>query len=278
MATRIDYYRKAARCDPSYRSRYYFWAEIGGILFDRGRFGWAARAYKKSVSLGAPAEFSARHADALLHAGDYGAADSAFADYLRSDQQEAYWVLSARAPLLIQKYAGLESQRRAPDRAAAILAAAGPPNESSAENRIAAIQALKQDALYPEAWYLLGWAAQATEAWYEAAWCFTLASVFERLNIHSWTSALLMCVNTQLADPLFAYLLTAGYRIHQGDLYRAMADELRKNLPAEVADKAVRGLRESLESLPPHIVPREIRVLKDDGSFEIVNLDQLLQR
>jgi tetratricopeptide (TPR) repeat protein len=277
-ATPIDYYRKALRCDPTYRNRYYFWSEIGGTLFDQGRFTWAAKAYKQSHTLGAPVEVVARYADALLHAGDYRASESVFAEYLKTDNPEAHWILSARAPNLIEKYVGVEFQGRAPDKAAEILAIAAPPKDSGSENRMIAVEALKQDALHPEGWYLLGWVAQAAKDWDQAAWCFTLAALFERTNVHFWTSALLMCLNAKPAEALFPFLLVAGYRVHHGNLYRTLANELRRSLPENIAEDGIRILRESLESLPPAVVPREIRVLKDDGSFEVVDLEHALER
>lgn len=60
----FSYYRGAAESDPTYRSRGYFYKDIGGVLFDLGQPSFAAEAYARALELGASSfRRSARRAE-----------------------------------------------------------------------------------------------------------------------------------------------------------------------------------------------------------------------
>ncbi len=68
----LKHYRLAARGDPIYRQRHYFWREVGGVLFGLGRFSDSARAYEKATRQEGESECTALRADALMFGPLFG--------------------------------------------------------------------------------------------------------------------------------------------------------------------------------------------------------------
>lgn len=78
------YYCRAVGNCPSYRGRAYFWRELGGVMFEKGLYRFAARFYKKSVRLSDSYSLSKfLCADALLFGGYYREALEMLRSYLK---------------------------------------------------------------------------------------------------------------------------------------------------------------------------------------------------
>lgn len=82
----IHHYNLAAKEDPSYRRRSYWWAELGGSLFLLKKLTWSERCYRKALELGeSRLPVRALLGDVLLHEGKFHEACSEFARYLKEE-------------------------------------------------------------------------------------------------------------------------------------------------------------------------------------------------
>ena len=110
----LKHHRLAAKGDPIYRQRHYFWREVGGVLFGLGRFSYSARAYEKATRQEGESECTALRADALMFAGRYSEAHELFRTYVdaNSEVDDAEWHLKSLALAEIIKFLDIEKQAR----------------------------------------------------------------------------------------------------------------------------------------------------------------------
>src|SRR4030043_47694 len=63
----FQHYILAKRYYKNYSNHYYYFKEVGGVLFELGKFYFASKAYKKALDLGAPVfNTKALYADSLM--------------------------------------------------------------------------------------------------------------------------------------------------------------------------------------------------------------------
>lgn len=74
----IYHYNRARKCSDVYNIEAYFWAELAGCLFMKGRWALAAHTYEKAVSLKPSQLLSLLRGDALMMAGHLTAAAEQF--------------------------------------------------------------------------------------------------------------------------------------------------------------------------------------------------------
>jgi len=80
----IYHYNKAAKLDPSYRQRSYWWAELGECFFLANKYFWAKNCYKKAINLGEERiPVLALLADTYLYQGKFTRATEEFENYFK---------------------------------------------------------------------------------------------------------------------------------------------------------------------------------------------------
>jgi tetratricopeptide (TPR) repeat protein len=127
----VRHYRLAAKFDPGYRERGYFWRELGSALFLERRYRWATEALQRAIDLGDDPKTQALHADALMFAGEFRSAEGEFAEYLKAHPPgQAEWRLKRHVLTTLRDSFG-DSCARDPDKALALAGIAEDPRESS---------------------------------------------------------------------------------------------------------------------------------------------------
>lgn len=117
-AAAVVMYEDAARLDPSYRERDYWWQEYGGALFLSNRPGDSAAAYGKALKLREDLLVRCLLGDALLFAGRFRDASREL-DHANAIEELPYaeYRLKSRVARALAEISATESQEREPDRA-----------------------------------------------------------------------------------------------------------------------------------------------------------------
>ncbi len=267
----LKQYCLAARCDPVYRQRHYFWREAGGILFGLARFAFSARAYDKAIRLGGEKECMALRADALMFAGRYAEAHQLFQDYLRTDvdAEDAEWRLKSFALVAIIKSLGLEKQKR--DQASAIrvanVVALSPTDAEASLN-----EALQFDALCALAWFNLAVNAHRQKKPDDALLGFVMAGLIGRTDPESWANALLLSLRPEKLS-LLVEIALVGYKINGQrfmDALRKLAEKQHQSFPSATLLDQVWKLVTSVERPTKGF---EVRMLGKGSSYESIQLE-----
>ncbi len=263
----LRHYRLAAKWNPAYRMRAYFWRELAGLLFESGHYRWSAQAYQRARDLGEDKDGKALHADALMLAGDYRAAQDLFQDYLgTTTEPESEWRLKAWALSHIRRTLGLDEQTRERQRAMALVPDKpdGPPEQL----RLALMEALAHDALCSVAWLNLGHLELSLDNSNAAFPPFLIAALSLRGDLEAW------CLTTGLAMSFTDHqervqdILRTAYRFH-GDSFTERFAELAQEWRA---DFPVSAFFDMMAQLRPRRSPFEMRLVKGDSTYETVTL------
>lgn len=115
-AKALDVMRRAAALYPAYEQRDYYHKELGGILFDLGEFGEAARSYAKALSMGYDqSQLLPLLSDALLHGGQYQACSDLLQDWRPTGNPlDRLCQINLDASSFLCDVVGLEHQSRRP--------------------------------------------------------------------------------------------------------------------------------------------------------------------
>jgi uncharacterized protein DUF4365 len=95
-------YRRAAKWDPKYLERGYFYRELAGVLFSMERYRMAAKLYDCGLQRGEKGSTRALFADTLMFCGDYSDALREFETYISAEQAPKsgfvlkWWALKER--------------------------------------------------------------------------------------------------------------------------------------------------------------------------------------
>jgi tetratricopeptide (TPR) repeat protein len=80
----LFHYISAARLYPNYRQKPYWWAEVGGSLFEIGKLKWAEVAYRKAIEMGEKRiHVLALLGDSLFFQGKFQLAQEVLAQYIK---------------------------------------------------------------------------------------------------------------------------------------------------------------------------------------------------
>jgi tetratricopeptide (TPR) repeat protein len=226
----VAHFVKAAKLDPSYRTRAYFWNELGAMFFHLERFVWSARAYGMAAELGQGADTYARQADALWRSGRYGKALDALTNYVGED---AHWsILRLLLPGVIED-TGTTEQLRDPLLAEKYVESAFAV-DSSEERREWLMRAIVADGMSALAWYNLGLARGASGAHEEATAAFLVVAMIQPWDTEAWANAIRECVAWSKADPaqatfaeqLFGVIAMAGAQYDREGLFRLLLERM----------------------------------------------------
>jgi tetratricopeptide (TPR) repeat protein len=146
---KFDFLNEAARLDPAYETRSYWWRETGGCLFLLQDHEGAVERYWEALQRGEPG-IRPLLADALMFAGRYGEALSMFENAF--DEPESggpEWRLKHHLLEWLVATTGITEQNRDPAAVEMLL-------ESEDVNDAALTEAVRRDALHPDALWRLG--------------------------------------------------------------------------------------------------------------------------
>lgn len=267
------HYRLAAKKDPGYRKRAYFWMEAGGVLFGLGRYSQAAKAYGKASDID-PKRVAVRAltADALMFAGKYKSALAEFEEYLRQESSaEPEWYLKALALEGLMKFLGIDEQKRQPEAASELADVKGVAAEREQEMLL---DALRADALCPLAWFNLGaeWNQQGRQE--NAFLAFLLAGLVNAYDPEAWTNAISLGLSSRDNSGLMSAVLTVAYYKNGeeiiGAIHRAL-EQQPSNIPKQ---EILAAFQQCFRSLTPRRKDRVLRFIEGDEEYREIDLDK----
>ena len=260
-------YRKAAHLDPTYLQRDYYCNELGGVLFLMKRYRFSERLYARALELGQTGLIEAVHADALMHAGRYGEALSAFDQYLtKTESPASEWKLKRWLLRGLKSFLNVETQQR-DTRAAKELALS--VNKRTAISRLE--DALKQDSLCNPAWFNLAIRENQKGDQIEAGKLFLIAALCDTDDIEAWSNATILSLTNLQLNHLFPDTIAAAYFIHKELFVKSVNERLNHALTtapesarAAVQEAVSHAIREFV--VPTSEQPFTARWLAQDGS------------
>jgi len=267
----LKHYRLAAKGDPIYRQRHYFWREVGGVLFGLGRFSYSARAYEKATRLEGESECTALRADALMFAGRYSEAHELFRTYVdaNSEVDDAEWHLKSWALAEIIKFLDIEKQTRNHFEATRQADIKG---LSPGDAEVSLNKALRSDALCALAWFNLAVSAHAQKKPDHAFLGFLLAGLIGRTDPDAWANALLLSLSPSKYNSLVVAVTLVAYKINGErflDALRKLAERQQQGFPAAKLLDFVWEVVNAVESPKGGF---EVRVLREGSSYDSIQL------
>jgi len=266
----LKHYRLAARGDPMYRQRHYFWREVGGILFGLGRFGFSASAYDRAIRLGGETECVALRADALMFAGRYSEAHQSFRVYLGSNATaDAEWRLKKFAVAGITKFLGLDKQRRDENGARRLADVNGlSPDDVEASM----VKALGCDALCALAWFNLAVTAHAQKRRDDAFLGFLLAGLIGRTDPEAWANALLLSLGSAEFNALLVAIALTAYKINGHRFFDALRKVAEAQQQGFATGQLLNLVWEIVNSAQRPNEGFEVRLLGEGSSYQSIKL------
>lgn len=220
----IAAFARARELEPRYDERAYYHRDLGGALFETGRFQQAAAAYGKAIALGDAGLVEALYADALLFAGRYADAKRQFDTYLESDRgsEDAEWRLKRSIISLLRRFGGAE-QERDPQRAEALTESVDlqDPTLTVEQAHASLMEALRADACCGEAWFRYAFVESAVRGAVEFLPEPALAAaVLLRYATGAWVNAAIAAeIN---ATGLLPDVFQVAYRFERDEFVRAL--------------------------------------------------------
>ncbi|MDQ2977168.1 MAG: DUF4365 domain-containing protein [Acidobacteriota bacterium] len=259
----LQHYRKAARKDPTYLTRPYWWAEFAGCLFLLERFIWSEAFYRKAINLGEvrlPAQ--ALLGDALLHQGRFEEGKVALEKYLETaspplaDAVLRCWMAGA----LTRKFGN--QHRRSPLLARKLVEEALTLEDASSREELF-LQAMRADPLCGAAWF--NYAVTGSQPANGMGWIWLIAAILEPWDVNPWANAILLASMEGREE--MVWVVTAAMfeanRLH-GPLLAVTLEEIlsqQPNLDKQQQQKILAAL---------DVITKESKIVfKQEPSFEL---------
>ena len=260
----IRVYREAARLDPSYLERAYFWRELAGVLFLSRKYALAERLYTKSLTLEEDRQTRFLHTDAMLFSGRYREASESLEDLLKSSSTvlDAEWLLKRSALQYLREQTHLDLQKRtAPHFPREFF-----PREMS-EGDIERIcrAALDADALSALAWFNLGGVKHRAGDPKGALSCFLLAALIVPWDLDAWANIIGIVI--QAGDPELLGLTLSVAHFHNGD---DLLEQLMHRIPAR-KDEMLTVLTSLIDALPKRSDSTLLRLHRGPADWDEVH-------
>ena len=266
----LHHYIRALRADDVYKRQSYLFAEAGGVLFERGHFKWALRAYRHALTLdGVNSDTRALCADAAMFAGEYEAALSLFkSNHCDRGDCSPEWVLKAWCLSTAVAMTGLHRQER---RTADATSIAGQAIAGDGRLVEELNNALKADMLCGLAWFNLANAASVKLDYSEAAQYYAFSGLLQRWDIEAWVRSTQCCLAAKPVVTQLPLVIRVAYTLH-GDAYlRDLYSWFHQlKFPPEI-QRELANIIEPLVMQDKALDRPVIRVLDQDGVMKPIN-------
>ena len=226
----INYYKKAAKNNPDYFKRAYFWKEQAGIYFSLGYYKTSELYYKYSLKLGSPNSVLGLRADALMFCGEYKNSYVLFCEYLnkldsQKDTNYCEFCLKSKFLNTIIENFKIENQKRQPIKAENVFSS---NTNSLSLKKIE--EAFNYDLLCNIAWYNNGSLKLKKNNYSEALISFLFAALIDQSDLESW--GMFIKINTlhKFNNKLFICGLKIAYHYHDDNLLGNLIKWVR-NIP-----------------------------------------------
>jgi tetratricopeptide (TPR) repeat protein len=235
----IKYYKRAAKNNPDYFKRPYFWKEQAGIYFSLGLgyYKTSELYYKHSLKLGSPNSVLGLRADALMFCGEYKNSYVLFCEYLnkldsQKDANYCEFCLKTKFLNTIIKNFKIENQKRQAIKAENVFS----PNMDSL-NLKKIEKAFNHDLLCNIAWYNNGSLEIKKNNFSEALISFLFAALLDQSDLESW--GMFVKINTlhRFNNELFICGLKVAYNYHGDNLLEDLIKWVRNISDKELTEK-----------------------------------------
>lgn len=260
----VRHYLKARRFFPKYSNQIYFYRELGGALFELGKYRFSSRAYKQALEMGAPSDVVALYADALMFGGFYKIALETFNGYIHStDVVQSEWLLKALFLESVVRNTGIDIQERRVKQALGKIDIAKADDLVAFESELNA--SVMADILCGSAWFNMGILRGRQNRHSEAVFSFIACGLVQPGDIEAWVNATLSCMRQGQVDDLFLRVIDAAYQFN-GDEYSTM---LHQKLSASFSGPYLEAITNLLDAAMPTASKSEsqpaLRFLHEDG-------------
>jgi len=271
LRSAFTHYRLAAKSEPGYRGRPYFWKEVAGILHQSGHFRWAATAYQKAFQIGGEASCLALRADSTMSAGRFRDALKLFEEYMTLEEKpNEEWHLKNFMVSHLDKL-DIGTQDRNPVRAIEMCNVTS-TDESQTLTKLQ--EAVRVDALCSLAWFNLGASFGRAARAQEAFESYLFAGVCCGLDVEAWTRALLhglaVLRDNSINVPLIVCIVRVAYR-RNGQKF---LEELRKRLdqqdPAFPVAALIGIVADAVKDIDRRNRLTEVRMLGKGADYEVI--------
>jgi tetratricopeptide (TPR) repeat protein len=249
----IKLYKRAAVLDPEYRERAHYWFEMAGVLFLAEHFEESIEAYERAIEMGSDEVAPLLRADAMMFAGRYEEAQSAFIEALGGEESfergAEYYLKLGLLEFLIDTHQR-KCETREPEAAAKVISAAIRDGEEPdlETAMLSSGQALVRDSLCNLAWWNLGLAFETIGKVDMAATMFLNAALCAPGDEQAWALAYLHFSHLG-RDELLPMILVTGERLTGKRLLPTINEVMSKNLDDEERNRRIAELSEMLEEL-----------------------------
>lgn len=270
----IHYYNLARKFEPIYLNQFYFYAELGGILFSAKKYSIASRMYLKSIEIKEDNWIRGLYADSLMFAGEYKKSLLIFTEYLKKeDNPNEEFLLKKMSLETILEDHKINKQFRNSKKAESLS------KFSNDEDKLIQIkklqEALKFDLLCGLTWYNLGIAYSENSEFIEATFCFTMAALINPNDLQAWKNST-FCIVFSNDYSIFTLVLKTAYFYHKEDYLELIFEHFDiENKPKESA-QLISLIEEILNDFESEIERPILRLLNEKGEFE--EISKLIER
>lgn len=274
-AEALEQYALAAERDPAYLHRGYFRQERGGLYFELEQYEASVREYAAAIEAGEAGIVRGLYADALMFAGHYGKAASAFERYLREEvvDVEDEFILKAWVLPKVIHVIGSDQQHRRSDVA---ITLAGPARTGEPIDAVVGRveEALRADALWGPAWFNLGVlrTMQGTSS-EEAFLPFLMAALSQPGDAEAWSNAALTCLHADEGEALWPRVLCTARRLAGDNFVKEFEGAVGSQEDPYPKAEVLSQFYEVLSALPPEEERPKLRWLGQDATYEVTELE-----
>jgi len=272
MRAAFKQYRAAARLDPNYRQRSYFWQEIGGILFGLSRYRWSATSYRRAHDLGANGQCLALLADALMMSGEYKKALEYFRSFIQAQTDlNEEWDLKKVMLSHIVDDLRIEKQKRNPKLANQLADMRG-LSESEVLTRLDS--ALEADALCALAWYNRAGSPANRNATQDIFVTYLFSAVCAPYDIEAWSLALLNSLNSPDNIAMMICAARMAYRRNGHTFLDHLEKFTKERAPQVPVTELMNLIGEAVRDVERGQKLKVIRLLGNDANFKELRFDK----
>ncbi len=250
----ISWYKSAVRLWGGYHKREYFWAEIGGVLFNCNKYLCSSRFYKKAIAIEEKPVTIALFADALLFAGKYKDALDLFEKYLRDEENpEIEWILKSNLIEYLIKVSGIESQIRSLKKACNLATIDKEVSFSSKEAASLCIKKLETiyplDLLCTRMWTNLANLYEFLGETEKGLYATITVCLLEPFNLTAWLACLVWAV--KIKSPLLGGIVYLAYEKNGEQFIRFLMDKIATE-HSQIDLKMVRKIKVMFDEIREH--------------------------
>ena len=266
----ISWYKRAARLCEEYLNREYYWAEIGGVLFNSSKYYCSSNFYKKALEIEKKPLTIALCADALMFSGRYGESVEYFEQYLREESKPQHeWVLKKQLLDNLIDFSGIKFQMRltkeARNLASVDIKKAMQSRSTAMEYTTKLEQISKTDLLCPMMWAnlanLYSYLGEKEKGFFAAI----AVCLIEPYNLEAWFASIMWGV--EIRSPIIGVVVFLAYEKNGEELISFIMNQIEKG-PHDIDSRMADNLKELFIGIREH----HERHAQDD--FSVIRLHE----